>query len=260
MAGMNCPDCNYVMTDFDADCPRCHGQGLAVPQRVPTQSLPVARSPVNDPNLGPQQDAKAVLSQLGRSLVHEVMVGLAMIGLIVLVVIVANWTTITKLLDGDPATISNTQQALQKAARPQSESVPSSPSQAPPVVMSKECGAMNAAECAWVQNAARILDSVVNIDKRAGESDYVLTTRREAAADQAQADMMRLQPIPPRCFRAYTLTNEAIGEVWLMCRAFKRAIDFNSEPTAQEARKRRIRSAELMGECAAEFQRLYNSP
>ena len=43
---MICPSCGYVMSDFDKECPRCHGKGIpkstqqASPQPAPSQSTP----------------------------------------------------------------------------------------------------------------------------------------------------------------------------------------------------------------------------
>ncbi len=41
MALMQCPACNYFMSDLDAECPRCRGKGLAAPQVMP-QAAPVS--------------------------------------------------------------------------------------------------------------------------------------------------------------------------------------------------------------------------
>ena len=35
---MICPKCSYVMSAFDVDCPRCHGQGVPKPPATGTQS------------------------------------------------------------------------------------------------------------------------------------------------------------------------------------------------------------------------------
>ena len=42
---MNCPACNYLMSDLDVSCPRCHGKGVPAAPPVLSQTSMQAAPP-----------------------------------------------------------------------------------------------------------------------------------------------------------------------------------------------------------------------
>jgi hypothetical protein len=58
---MRCPQCGYMMTDFDKECPRCHGKGMpSAPQsQAPQKPIPPSTWTPNSPPQAPQPTVTA---------------------------------------------------------------------------------------------------------------------------------------------------------------------------------------------------------
>lgn len=50
---MQCPQCGYMMNEFDNECPRCHDQGIQAPPPTPTTILDAAPAPSSVTPLAP---------------------------------------------------------------------------------------------------------------------------------------------------------------------------------------------------------------
>lgn len=135
---------------------------------------------------------------------------------------------------------------------------------APSVVPgSSNCGAMKTDECDWVNKATSLLGKSINVEKRQGESSAVWSAKMSASVDQSLADFSQLEP-PERCIRASTLVSHALSQAKSLAVYGASGTEFITKEGAQQFddvyNKKREDVASLYGECAAEFQKLGNSP
>ena len=192
---MQCPLCGYQLSDFDSECPKCHGKGLPKPAAVPQSPPPLPYNPTI-PRPAPVIERKSTSPLL-------------IVGLLLVPVIGGFGFLKFSGMELRPKT--------QESIATPIPIVPLAPTAAPvvvPIETQRPEPVVTRADEAYIENMGKVFNMMPGNSEAKNLSTTAKFSVMQAEVRQAQMQMMEAPPTP-RFAKAHSLMRDSLSEMSL---------------------------------------------